>query len=68
MGLPHFGNVQVRALVSGPLEVGSYELVWDGTDEMGQVVSSGVYVARLKGKGLSRFASRVGARKMVLAR
>ena len=53
---------KVRTLVSGPLEAGSYELVWDGTDEMGREVSSGVYVARLKGKGF------VAARKMVLAR
>jgi hypothetical protein len=53
---------RVRTLVSGPLEAESYELMWDGTDEMGRDVSSGVYVARLKGEGF------VGVRKMVLIR
>ncbi|MCD6335855.1 MAG: choice-of-anchor D domain-containing protein, partial [Candidatus Latescibacteria bacterium] len=53
---------KVRTLASGALEAGSYELEWDGTDEMGRDVSSGVYLARLKGKGF------VGVRKMVLIR
>ena len=53
---------RVRTLASGSIEAGSHEITWDGRDEMGRDVSSGVYVARLKGEGF------VGARKMVLIR
>ena len=40
---------QVRALVSGEhLESGSHQLVWDGRDAYGQVVSNGIYVYEMQ--------------------
>jgi len=34
---------KVKALVDGVLEAGSHEVVWDGTDDAGRELSSGVY-------------------------
>ena len=39
---------QVRTLVNGVREAGYYRLEWDGTDEAGQAVASGTYLARLQ--------------------
>ena len=52
----------VRELVSGQLEAGSHEIVWNGRDQDGQNAAAGVYFARL--------SSADGARtvKMVLAK
>ncbi len=38
----------VRTLVDQPQEPGHYSAVWDGRDDKGKTVSSGVYYARLK--------------------
>jgi Tol biopolymer transport system component len=56
--LPSSGSVQmsvydvtgrkVRDLVSAPLSAGMHEMNWDGRDELGAMVSSGTYIARLK--------------------
>jgi hypothetical protein len=40
----------VRTLVDGPIEAGEWRIVWDGRDEDGQAMSSGVYVYRLVGE------------------
>jgi flagellar hook assembly protein FlgD len=37
----------VRTLVSEARPAGRHEAVWDGSDNAGQPVSSGVYIARL---------------------
>jgi hypothetical protein len=37
----------VRTLVSGALEAGAHQRVWDGRDESGSLVGSGVYFYRL---------------------
>ncbi len=37
---------RVRTLVEGRLEAGRHDLVWDGTDDAGRAVSSGVYFVR----------------------
>jgi flagellar hook assembly protein FlgD len=37
----------VRTLVSGELAAGAYQRVWDGRDESGSLVGSGVYFYRL---------------------
>ena len=37
----------VRTMWHGPLAAGRHELVWNGTDERGGVVPSGVYLVRL---------------------
>lgn len=38
---------RVRVLVDGELGEGAHEVVWNGTDDQGRTVSSGVYYARL---------------------
>jgi len=50
----------VRVLVDGELEAGRYAAVWDGRDDAGAVVASGVYFCRLEVGGES------AVRKMVL--
>ena len=39
---------KVRELLSGYKSAGKHRIVWDGTDESGNAVSAGVYIARLK--------------------
>lgn len=38
----------VKTLVDGELNPGSYEAIWDGTDQAGDRVASGIYLYRLK--------------------
>jgi hypothetical protein len=38
---------QVRTLVDEPMQTGIHEVAWDGRDESGQRVASGVYLYRL---------------------
>jgi hypothetical protein len=52
----------VRTLVSGELPAGNHRATWDGTDERGRAVASGVYIATLSGPGGSE------SRRIVLAR
>jgi hypothetical protein len=45
---------KVRTLVSGELFAGSHSVIWDGRDDSGRPVSSGVYLSRLSiGKKVS---------------
>ena len=37
----------MRSLISDTLNAGTYRIVWDGKDDNGRVVSSGVYVVGL---------------------
>lgn len=46
----------VRTLVDGGLETGAHDVVWQGTDDRGVAVPSGVYVAQLRGPGLNQRA------------
>jgi flagellar hook assembly protein FlgD len=39
---------RVTDLVNGYREAGSYEVIWDGKDDAGQSVASGVYFYRIK--------------------
>ncbi|MBU1071799.1 hypothetical protein KKG45_00980 [bacterium] len=41
----------VRALHSGPMAAGRHGVAWDGTDDLGHGVASGVYFARLRHDG-----------------
>jgi hypothetical protein len=52
----------VRTLVDEPEQAGTYEVTWDGRDEKGDEVSSGVYLYRLEAGDFSE------AKKMVLMR
>jgi hypothetical protein len=53
---------RVRVLVQKEQKAGYHEVIWDGRDDRGAAVSSGVYIYRLQA------ASRVASRKMVLIR
>ncbi len=53
---------QIRTLHAGPLEGGTHELTWDGRDDSGRPVPSGVYLYRLDAGKQSE------SRKMVLVR
>ena len=53
---------RVRTLVSGRVSGGVHRVRWDGRDDRGQPVASGVYFARL------RAGDRAATRKMVLVR
>ncbi|MBT7549442.1 MAG: T9SS type A sorting domain-containing protein, partial [Gemmatimonadetes bacterium] len=47
----HIYNLQgqkVRTLVEGPVIAGYREISWDGQDQNGRIVASGVYLYRLK--------------------
>ena len=41
----------VRRLASGPMDPGSYTVLWDGTDDRGQTVAPGVYFSVFDGAG-----------------
>jgi hypothetical protein len=38
---------KIRSLVNGEFSVGEHSIVWDGTDDNGQVVGSGIYLYRM---------------------
>ena len=42
---------EVRVLVDGDMEAGSFTATWDGKDEMGRQVSSGIYLYRIQAGG-----------------
>jgi len=44
----------VRTLVDGDLAAGPHAIAWDGTDDGGRALASGVYFARLSGAGETR--------------
>jgi ligand-binding sensor domain-containing protein len=70
--LPARGNVSVlilspsgravRKLVGGIFEAGNHEIRWDGRDDRGDTVPSGVYVARIRAGGA------VAAHKIIFTR
>jgi len=47
---------EVRTLVQGRMEAGVYRAAWDGRDDRGRKVGSGVYFLRLESGGASRTA------------
>ena len=51
---------KVRVLVNGARPAGNYEARWNGTDDLGNRVSSGMYIYRLKSGNFTQ------AKKMVL--
>lgn len=53
---------RVRTLVSGPAAAGEHETSWDGRDELGKQVASGVYLYSLRAGDV------VETRRMVLVR
>ncbi len=58
---------QVRELLNQPKEAGRYRVVWDGRDDQGQAVASGMYIYRFEATPISGKAPRfIRTRKMVL--
>ncbi|MFB3105758.1 MAG: FlgD immunoglobulin-like domain containing protein, partial [Pseudomonadales bacterium] len=53
---------RVRTLVEAEQKSGRYEVVWDGLDEAGRSVASGVYVYQLRAGGF------LASRTMLLVR
>jgi hypothetical protein len=53
---------KLKTLVDEKQEPGKYTVIWDGTNELGVKVSSGLYIYRLRGEGF------VKNRKMILLR
>jgi M6 family metalloprotease-like protein len=53
---------RVTTLHQGPIQAGYHDATWEGRDDQGRAVASGMYVVRLTGPGFS------DARKMLLAR
>jgi flagellar hook assembly protein FlgD len=39
---------KIRELVSGAITAGNHSMQWDGRDDKGKIVSSGVYITRLR--------------------
>jgi|SaaInl4_200m_RNA_FD_contig_91_83501_length_3025_multi_13_in_0_out_0_1 hypothetical protein len=52
----------VRTLIDGTMSVGSHEIIWDGTDAVGNKLGSGTYIYRLVN------GENVSVRRMVLVR
>ena len=46
--LPTAANVELAALVRGPRQAGTYVIAWDGTDDRGGSLATGVYLYRLR--------------------
>jgi hypothetical protein len=46
----------VRTLVDGALDAGPHSILWEGTDDDGRALASGVYFARLSAGGRTRTA------------
>ena len=46
------GGRRVRTLADGPLAAGRHEAIWDGRDETGGELASGVYFYRLRAEGV----------------
>ncbi len=53
---------KVRTLVSGEMAAGTHSILWDGCDDAGNRLSSGVYISRLE------FDGRVQTGKMMLVK
>jgi len=47
-------GAKVRTLVHESLDAGTHEVRWDGRDDAGRRVASGVYIARVRAHGVSR--------------
>ena len=45
---------KLRTLTHGVQDVGSYRLMWDGADDRGSRVGSGVYFVRLEASGVQK--------------
>ncbi len=51
---------EIRTLVDEPMAAGTYTAVWDGKDDAGKLVTTGIYLVRMRAEGFS------ATRKVVL--
>ena len=51
LGIYDISGKLIKTLIDAPIEAGYHTVVWDGTDDNGRSVSSGVYFYKLKSKG-----------------
>ena len=58
-------GIRVKNLVNGAQSAGRFRIRWNGQDEKGSAVTSGIYVCRLEISGGSQPAAEVSMRKMV---
>ena len=49
LSLHNIAGQKVRTMTSGAMSVGSHRLIWDGRDDRGRNVSTGIYFIRLRG-------------------
>ena len=56
------GGRRVRTLANGAIDPGAHQLVWDGRDDSGEILPSGVYFSRLEASGFE------ATKKLLLAR
>ena len=63
LSIYNLAGQQVATLAQGSREAGTYALHWDGRDESGMELASGVYLYRLQVGG-----GQVEMRKLVLVR
>ncbi len=59
---------RLRTLAAGRMDAGTAQFSWDGKDDNGKGLASGVYFARLAGRELGTGSSVNAARKLVLVR
>ncbi len=59
---------RLRTLAAGRLDAGTAQFTWDGRDDGGRSLASGVYFARLVGRELGSGSRVDAARKLVLVR
>jgi hypothetical protein len=59
---------EVAELVRGPRQAAEYHVAWNGTDDEGKAVASGVYLVRLQLNETSERTSRVQTLKILLVR
>jgi hypothetical protein len=59
---------RLRTLAAGRLDAGTAQFTWDGKDDGGKGLASGVYFARLAGRELDSGVPVEAARKLVLIR
>ena len=51
LGIYDMTGKLIKTLIDAPIEAGYHTVMWDGTDDNGRSVSSGVYFYKLKSKG-----------------
>ena len=62
MSIHNLAGQKVTTLVEGERKAGAYTLCWDGTDDEGRELASGIYLYRLQAGG------QVETRKLLLLR